>query len=77
MVSFLLIQWEPRLSLLKATLLSMCAKFGMEIEIRKILGYHAVKDAGSAFVYARDNLAHPLRMLDAMLRAIRSGEFAP
>ena len=62
---------------LKATLLSMCAKFGMEIEIRKILGYHAVKDAGSAFVYARDKLVHPLRMLDAMLRAIRSGEFAP
>ena len=30
----------------------------MEIEEMKTLGYHAVRDTASAFVYERDNSAH-------------------
>ena len=30
---------------LKATPLSMCARFGVQIKVREILGYHAAKDA--------------------------------
>ena len=40
-------------------------------------GNHAAKDAGSAFVHARDNLTHPMRPLDAMLKTIRCGQFVP
>ena len=62
---------------LKTTLLSMCVKFGMETEAIRIMGYHAVRKAGSAFAYARDNLAHPPRPMLKGSPPRRSSPMAP
>jgi hypothetical protein len=45
--------------------------------VRKVWGYHSVKEGGSGYVYARDNLAFPLHRLDEMLQLVRSGIFVP
>eukprot|EP00971_Amphidinium_carterae_P301183 5983753-Amphidinium_carterae.1 len=47
----------------KATTLSWCAKAGLALEVRNLLGYHSVKQHGSALTYSRDALAEPLRQL--------------
>ena len=62
---------------LKRTLLSWCAKFGIDINVRALLGYHISTEHSSALVYSRDAMAHPLRCLDAMLLAVREKRFLP
>jgi hypothetical protein len=61
----------------KATLLSVCAKAGMQRDLRRTLGGHAVPGDRSVDVYSRDVLAFPLLELGRLLEKIRTGEFAP
>ena len=62
---------------LKATALSWCAKFGIELGIRRLLGSHKKKGDKSALNYSRDALSAPLRDLDRVMAAIRCGAFRP
>ncbi|CAE8697676.1 unnamed protein product [Polarella glacialis] len=62
---------------MKATLLSMAAKFGVDLRTRQLLGYHVVKGEESALNYGRDNLGAPVHELEKMLDAIRAGSFLP
>ena len=61
----------------KASLLSMCAKFNMSGQSRRILGYHSASKETSMLVYSRDAAAGPLRDLCHMLEVIKSGKFRP
>ena len=61
----------------KATTLSWCAKAGVNLISRSLLGYHSVKQFGTVLVYSRDAMAQPLRELDAVLNEIRSKAFLP
>ena len=61
----------------KATALSWCAKAGIDIVSRSLLGYHSVKQLGTVVVYSRDIMAQPLRELDRVLEQIRAKEFFP
>ena len=60
----------------KATMLSWCAKFGVDPKIRAHLGYHS-KSSGTELIYSRDAMALPLRELMKVLDKVRSGEFHP
>jgi hypothetical protein len=62
---------------LKATLLSWCSKYGLPLEIRQALGYHAAAANTSAAHYSRDELAGPLRKLEEVIAAVRDGSFRP
>ena len=63
---------------LKTTLLSWAAKFGVDRDHRRLLGYHAAPGGdGTVDIYARDVMAVPLRALSAMLSEIRAGAFDP
>ena len=63
---------------LKATYLSMAAKFGLSPEVRAVLGYHLPAGATkSVKSYERDTLSGPVQALEDMLWHIRSGKFAP
>jgi hypothetical protein len=62
---------------LKATVLSWAAKFGVPVRVRRTLGYHIASDDTSCFTYGRDNQSEPLRWVERVLEAIRSGEFVP
>ena len=62
---------------LKATPLSWLAKFGVDRESRKALGYHKPKGDKSMLAYSRDDLAGPLRKFECVLRAIAAGDFLP
>ena len=61
---------------LKATPLSWCAKWGLEPDVRLLLG-HQSTGKQSAECYARDNLAKPLRDFDLVLQQIRTRAFSP
>ena len=61
---------------LKSTPLSWCAKWGLDPEVRLILGHHKTGKA-SAECYGRDNLAKPLRDFDLVLQQIRTKAFVP
>ena len=61
---------------LKATPLSWCAKWGLEPDVRLLLGHHSTGKQ-SAECYARDNLAKPLRDFDLVLQQIRTRGFSP
>lgn len=61
---------------LKATPLSWCAKWGLEPDVRAILGHHSTGKT-SAECYARDNLAKPLRDFDLVMQQIRTKAFSP
>ena len=58
---------------LKTTCLTWCAKHGERIEIRRFLGYHSAPCDKVALIYSRDAASAPLRRLDAVISAIRSG----
>ena len=60
----------------KATTLAMLSKFGVDADVRLALGHHQIRK-GAVEVYARDTQAAPLRILEAMLLAIRKGHFSP
>ncbi len=62
---------------LKATCLSWCAKAGIDMDIRRILGYHVVPGDKTMAVYSRDVLALPLRHLGLVLRIVLLKEFDP
>ena len=62
---------------LKATLLSWAAKFGIAPAARRKLGGHVKPKDVTLTTYSRDELAGPLRDLDQVLAAVRSGEFDP
>ena len=62
---------------LKASLLSMCSKFGMPHSQRKLLGYHAGSKEQSMLCYSRDSMAEPLRRLCEMIHAVRDRTFLP
>jgi hypothetical protein len=61
----------------KSTMLSWCAKFGVDPATRRILGYHVAADEVSTFTYGRDNQAFPLRRLEEVIVAVRTGKFHP
>ena len=61
---------------LKATLLSWCAKVGVDKDVRSILGHHST-GKHSAETYSRDLLSAPLRELDEVIRKVRVGSFLP
>ena len=62
---------------MKCTLLSWAAKFGVDASIRRALGYHTASADKSVNIYARDSMATPLRELQAVIDAVREGDFAP
>jgi hypothetical protein len=62
---------------LKATLLSWAAKAGLSMSDRRLLGYHVAPRDRSVVEYSRDEMAAPLRSLQKLLSAVRSGEFMP
>ena len=62
---------------LKATLLSWCAKAGVSIGTRRMLGYHAKRGDRSVLEYSRDAMAGPLRELDGVRQAVFKGSFVP
>ena len=61
----------------KASLLSMCAKFGLDHSTRRILGYHTESRDRSMIIYSRDAISAPLRKMQSMLRAVRLQQFFP
>ena len=61
---------------LKSTPLSWCAKWGLDPDVRLILGHHKTGKS-SAECYGRDNLAKPLRDFDLVLQQIRTKAFVP
>ena len=61
----------------KATLLSMAAKYGMDCDSRRMLGYHSESKNRSMLVYSRDSMSAPLRKLISMLASIKSKKFFP
>lgn len=62
---------------LKSTLLSWVAKFGVDRDSRKALGFHLNKADETMALYSRDMMAKPLRDLDAVLDSIRRKVFNP
>ena len=59
----------------KATLLHWAAVYGLSLETRSRLGYHANSAGGSTRSYSRDMLAQPLAELGEMLRRMRCDEW--
>ena len=58
----------------KATFLSWCAKFGLSIGTRRLLGGHADPKGQMALEYSRDALAPMMREAEKVLEAIIRGE---
>ena len=61
----------------KGTLLSWCAKYGLDKSTRRDLGYHIARHSRSVPTYSRDYQAAPMRRLEAVLSAIDSRAFDP
>ena len=61
---------------LKSTPLSWIAKWGLDPEVRAVLGHHSTKRS-SVECYGRDNLAKPLRDFESVLQQIRTKSFSP
>ena len=59
----------------KATLLSMCAKFGIDHTNRRMLGYHTCSKDKSLLIYSRDSMASPLRKLGVVIQSIKDRKF--
>ena len=53
---------------LKTTLLSWCARSGMDKEVRAVLGHHCSSLTGSNVVYARELQTRPIRKLQMLLK---------
>ena len=64
---------------LKATMLSIMAKWGCKPDVSLILGHHAPRQRGLGMVhvYGRDVQAAPLREMERCLREVREGHFRP
>ena len=61
----------------KATTLSWLAKFGVEPEVRLMLGYHRGNTSDSLLHYSRDALSGPLSKLNEVVQAIVEKRFFP
>ena len=61
----------------KATLLSWCAKQGVEPAVRLLLGYHVGASSNTLLHYSRDALAGPLARLNDVVRQVVLGRFRP
>lgn len=61
----------------KSSLLSMCAKYGLEPAARRMLGYHSAGKDKSMIVYSRDAMAWPVRLMEEMIDQIVGGKFCP
>jgi hypothetical protein len=61
----------------KATMLSWCAKYGLQKNVRRMLGYHSTPGDLSMLEYSRDAMAGPLRSLAKVIAAVRDGSFDP
>ena len=61
----------------KSSLLSMCAKYGMEPAARRLLGYHSAGRDKSMIVYSRDAMAWPVRLMEEMIDQIVARAFCP
>eukprot|EP00971_Amphidinium_carterae_P010258 202631-Amphidinium_carterae.1 len=59
----------------KATLPSWCAKRGLDMADRRLLGQHRKSKNVSVLTYNRDHLARPLHALGRMLDEIKAGSF--
>ena len=62
---------------LKATLLAWAAKAGMDMQHRRLLGYHAAPGERTPLEYSRDAMAAPLRALRDIVDCVRDGSFDP
>ena len=62
---------------LRVTLLSWCAKAGISLGHRRLLGQHIKAGACSVITYSRDALAQPLEELRQVVLKARSGVFRP
>ena len=62
---------------LKATVLSWCAKYGLDVPTRRALGYHQASSDVSVQTYSRDAMAGPVRSMQKVLDSISGGEFFP
>ena len=61
----------------KCTCLSWAAKFGLELKVRRTLGYHTDAADKSVHCYARDDMGAPLRELEKVISCVRRGTFMP
>lgn len=61
----------------KATLLSWCAKAGVEPGVRLTLGYHVGASSNTLLHYSRDAQAGPLAQLNSVIRDVVLGRFRP
>ena len=61
---------------LKASILSMACKYGLDLPTRRLLGHHVDKDH-STLSYSRDALSVPLSRVIDMIGAIKAGTFDP
>jgi hypothetical protein len=61
----------------KTTLLAWAAKAGLQLAVRKLLGYHTSSADETAVLYSRDAMAGPLRELSGLLKAVRDHAFCP
>ena len=62
---------------LKATILSWCAKWGLPLETRRILGHHVDPGAKSVITYSRDALVAAHTSVAKMINAIKLNKFDP
>ena len=62
---------------MKSTVLSWCAKYGLELSVRRALGYHMTSADRSVNIYSRDAMSYPLRQMQEVLHLIRRKQFHP
>ena len=62
---------------MKCTMLSWCAKYGLDIAVRRALGYHTSSADKSVNIYARDCMSTPLRELQKVIDAVANEDFMP
>ena len=61
----------------KSCVLSWMAKFGADLCIRRLLGYHAGPQDTSVLTYSRDAMSEPLRQMQKVLDSVSTGVFMP
>ena len=61
----------------KSSILSMCAKYGVEPAARRLLGYHTAGRDKSMITYSRDAMAWPIRLIEEMIDQINEQRFFP
>ena len=61
----------------KSSILSMCAKYGVEPAARRLLGYHTAGRDKSMITYSRDAMAWPVRLMEQMIDEINEQRFFP